>query len=206
VTPRLVVATANPGKAAEFHALLDGLGYEIRTLQDYPGVGLPPEGETGYAENARAKARATLRATGAIALGDDSGLEVDALGGRPGPASARYGGPGLSDAERVSRLLAELTGAAARTARFRCVLALAAPWGEEVLVEGAVDGVLAEAPRGAGGFGYDPIFVLPSTGRTFAELTADEKHRWSHRGRAVEQARPILRRWCEAGGARVQSA
>lgn len=204
--PRLVLATANAAKAGEFRALLDGLGYEIQTLQDHPGLALPPEGETSYAENARAKARVTMSATGAIALGDDSGLEVEALGGRPGLASARYGGPRLSDAERVSRLLAELRGAASRAARFRCVLALAAPSGEEAVVEGVVEGVLAEAPRGAGGFGYDPIFVLPPLGRTFAELTAEEKHRWSHRGRAVEQAQPILRRWCEAGGPRAQSA
>ncbi len=203
---RLVLATANPGKAAEFRALLDGLGYEVRSLQDYPGLALPPEGETSYAENARAKARATMRATGAIALGDDSGLEVDALGGRPGLASARYGGPGLSDASRVSRLLAELRGAASRTARFRCVVALAAPWGDEAVVEGVVEGVLAETPRGAGGFGYDPIFVVPALGRTFAELPAAEKHRLSHRARAVAEARPILRRWADAGRARAQSA
>lgn len=193
--PRLVVASANAGKVAEYRSLLDGLGYEVRDLRDYPGMTLPPEDATSYAENARAKARAAARATGSVAVGDDSGLEVDALGGRPGVASARYGSPGLTDAERVERLLAELTGAPSRTARFRCVLALAAPWGAEALVEGLVDGLLTETPRGTGGFGYDPVFLVPELGRTFAELAADEKDRVSHRARAVMRAGPILREW-----------
>ncbi len=195
MTPRLVVATANPGKAAEYRALLDGLGYRIESLVDVPGVRLPQEGAAGYAENARAKAHAAARATGQVAVGDDSGLEVDALAGRPGVESARYGGPGLDDAGRIARLLAELRGATTRTARLRCVLALVAPWGAEALVEGVVEGVLTEAPRGAGGFGYDPIFLVPERGRTFAELGPAEKDRLSHRGRAVAQARPILLAW-----------
>jgi XTP/dITP diphosphohydrolase len=206
VTPRLVVATANPAKAGEFRVLLQGLDYEIRTLEAYPGLRLPPEGETSYADNAWAKARAAARASGAIALGDDSGLEAAALGERPGVASARYGGPGLDDAERVRRLLAELAGAGTRTARFRCVLALVAPWGAETLVEGVTDGVLTEAPRGEAGFGYDPIFLVPEVGRTFAELTAEEKHRLSHRGRAVSRAWPILQDWGVRARARRQSA
>ncbi len=144
MTPRLVLATANPAKVAEFRTLLDGLGYEVQSLQDYPAIVLPPEGETSYADNARVKARATARTTGAIALGDDSGLEVEALGGRPGVASARYGGPGLSDAARVRHLLAALAGAASRVARFRCVLALVAPWGAEATVE--VQGTAEQTP------------------------------------------------------------
>lgn len=195
MTPRLVLATANVAKAGEFRTLLDDLGYEIQTARDYPGLRLPAEGDRSYADNARAKARAAVAATRAVALGDDSGLEVDALGGRPGVASARYGGPGLTDAERVARLLGEVAGAPSRAARFRCVLALAAPWGEEAVVEGVVEGVLAERPRGAGGFGYDPIFVVPELGRTFAELPPADKHRLSHRARAVAAARPILERW-----------
>jgi XTP/dITP diphosphohydrolase len=187
-----VVATANQGKAVEYRALLADLGYAV---EGPSGIALPSEGTTSYAENARAKAWAAVRATGAVALGDDSGLEVDALGGRPGLASARYGGPGLDDAGRIARLLAELAGARCRAARFRCVLALVAPWGAEVVVEGVVEGVLTEAPRGAGGHGYDPIFLLPETGRTFAELEPAEKDRASHRGRAVALARPILRAW-----------
>ena len=193
--PRLVVASANAGKVAEFRALLDDLPYDIQDLRDYPGLTLPPEGATSYAENARAKARAAARATGSVAVGDDSGLEVDALGGGPGVASARYGGPGLTDAQRVERLLVELGGAPSRTARFRCVLALAAPWGAEALVEGVVEGLLTETPRGTGGFGYDPVFLLPEQGRTFGELAAEEKDRVSHRARAALRARPILREW-----------
>ena len=202
--PRLVVATANPAKAREFLALLEDVGYEVRTLRDYPGVSLPPEGEASYAENATAKARTAARASGAVAIGDDSGLEVDALGGRPGVASARYGGPGLDDPGRVRRLLAELAGATARTARFRSVLALVAPWGAEAVVEGVVEGVLTEAPRGGGGFGYDPIFLVPGVGRTFGELAASEKHGLSHRGHAVARARPILQAW--AADARARTA
>jgi XTP/dITP diphosphohydrolase len=195
VTPRLVLATANPGKIREFLPLLDGLGYTIDSLSDLAGVRLPPEGETSYADNALGKARAVAAATPAVALGDDSGLEVDALDGRPGVASARYGGPGLTDAERVTRLLTELGPAPNREARFRCVLALVAPWGEEAAVEGAVEGVLTDRPRGSQGFGYDPIFLVPALGRTFGELPDVEKHRLSHRARAAAAARPILARW-----------
>lgn len=195
MTPRLVLATANAAKAGELRTLLDSLGYEIRTARDYPDLRLPPEGDQSYADNARAKARAAVAVARAVALGDDSGLEVEALGGRPGMASARYGGSGLTDAERVERLLAEVAGAPSRAALFRCVLALAAPWGEEAVVEGTVEGVLAERPRGAGGFGYDPIFVVPALGRTLAELSPADKHRLSHRGHAVAAARPILTRW-----------
>lgn len=192
---RLVLATANPGKVRELGALLAGVGLEIGTLDDHPGLVLPPETGTTYAANALGKARAAAAATGAIACGDDSGLEVDALAGAPGVASARYGGPGLTDAERVARLLEAVAGATRRTARFRAVLALVAPWGEEVLVEGVVAGVLTDAPRGSGGFGYDPIFLLPETGRTLAELAPADKDRWSHRARAAARARPVLARW-----------
>lgn len=197
MTPRLVVATANPAKVRELAFLLDGLGYEIRSLADYRDISLPPEGETSYADNAREKARAGLRATGEVTVADDSGIEVDALDGRPGVASARYGGPGLDDAARVTRLLAAVGAATARGARFRCVLALVAPWGAEALVEGVVEGILAHAPRGSGGFGYDPVFFVPELGRTFAEVPEAEKHRLSHRGRAVAAARPILLEWLE---------
>jgi len=196
VTPRLLLATANAGKVRELVLLLDGLGYTLTSLRDHPGAHLPPEGETSYRDNALEKARAGARAAPtAVTLGDDSGLEVDALGGRPGVASARYGGPGLSDAERTRRLLGELGSATVRSARFRCVLALVAPWGEEAMVEGTVEGVLTDAPRGTHGFGYDPIFLIPELSRTFGELSGPEKDRLSHRARAVAAARPILARW-----------
>ncbi len=196
MTPRLLLATANAGKVREFTFFLDGLGYTITSLGAHDGVRLPPEGETSYRENALGKARAAaVAAPAAVALGDDSGLEVDALGDRPGVASARYGGPGLSDAERVTRLLAEIRLAPRRGARFRCVLALRAPWGEEAVVEGIVEGVLTGGPRGNHGFGYDPIFLVPALGRTFGELSDGEKDRLSHRARAAARARPILARW-----------
>jgi XTP/dITP diphosphohydrolase len=195
VTPRLVLATQNAAKGREMAELLDGLGFEVRSLTDYPPLTLPAEGEVSYAENALGKARAVLRATGAVAVADDSGIEVDALGGLPGVASARYGGPGLTDPERVTRLLREVGGALVRTARFRCLLALAAPWGAEAVTEGVVEGVLTDAPRGAGGFGYDPVFFVPALGRTFGEVPAAEKHRLSHRARAIAAARPILLEW-----------
>ena len=196
MTPRLLLATANAGKVRELVLLLDGLGYTLTSLRDHPGAHLPPEGETSYRDNALEKARAGARAAPtAVTLGDDSGLEVDALGGRPGVASARYGGAGLSDAERTRRLLGELGSATVRSARFRCVLALVAPWGEEAIVEGTVEGVLTDAPRGTHGFGYDPIFLIPELSRTFGELSGPEKDRLSHRARAVAAARPILARW-----------
>jgi XTP/dITP diphosphohydrolase len=193
--PRLVLATRNAAKGAELASLLAGVAYRIETLTAYPGVVLPPEGTTSYAANALDKARAAVTGAAAVAVGDDSGLEVDALGGEPGVASARYGGPGLDDGGRLRRLLAALPPARPRTARFRCLLALVAPWGEEQVVEGVVEGVLTAAPRGAGGFGYDPIFEIPALGRTFGELSPDDKARWSHRARAVARARPILAGW-----------
>ena len=196
MTPRLVLATANAGKVRELGPLLDGLGYTITSLRDHGDVHLPPEGETSYRDNALEKARATAAAVPqTVALGDDSGLEVDALGGRPGVASARYGGPGLSDAERLTRLLAELGTTPMRGACFRCVLALVAPWGEEAVVEGVVEGILTDRPRGTQGFGYDPIFLVPALRRTFGELPDAEKDRLSHRARAVTAARPILGCW-----------
>jgi XTP/dITP diphosphohydrolase len=198
VKPRLTLATANPDKARELRALLADTGYEVVALADHPGLVLPPEGAQSYAANARQKAVAVATGAGTVALADDSGIEVDALGGRPGVASARYGGPGLDDTGRVDRLLAELAAlgdTARRTARFRCVVALAAPWADVVLAEGVLEGELARAPRGHGGFGYDPVFVVPDLGRTLAELRPEDKDRLSHRGRAIARVRPVLARW-----------
>jgi XTP/dITP diphosphohydrolase len=193
----LVLATANRAKGRELAALLAGLPYRIQDLSAYPGVELPPEGESSYAENALGKARAVTAATGALALADDSGIEVDALGGRPGVRSARYGGPDLTDPERNALMLRELEGvpAARRTARYRAVIAMTAPDGREATVEGSVEGMLLDAPRGQGGFGYDPIFYYPPLGATFAEIPAEAKHAVSHRGRAVALAREVLRGW-----------
>jgi XTP/dITP diphosphohydrolase len=175
-------------------ALLSGVPFRLLSLADFPGVCLPPEDGQTYAENAAIKASAVAVATGALALADDSGLEVDALGGRPGVRSARYGGPGLRDADRVGLLLAELRGvpAAQRTARFRCAIALGDPGGRVDVVEGVVEGQVLEAARGAGGFGYDPIFFHPPSRATFAELSAERKNAVSHRSLALIRARRLL--------------
>jgi XTP/dITP diphosphohydrolase len=195
--PLLVLATANRAKGRELAALLADLPYRIRDLSAYPGVVLPQEGESSYAENALGKARTVTIATGALALADDSGIEVDALGGRPGVLSARYGGPDLTDPERNALMLRELERVPTerRTARYRAVIAMTGPDGREATVEGSVEGVLLQAPRGQGGFGYDPIFYYPPLGATFAEIAAEVKHAISHRGRAMALARELLRRW-----------
>ena len=192
--PRLVVATLNRAKGHELLALLGDVPYELVLLADVPGATLPEETGKTYAENALIKARAGVRATGALALADDSGIEVDALDGGPGLYSARFGGPGLDDAGRTALLLERLRGVPTerRTARFRCVIAIVEPGGREQLAEGVVDGRIAEAPRGSGGFGYDPVFFYPPLGRTFAELTDEEKARVSHRGLALAAARRLL--------------
>ena len=177
--------------------LLHGIPFRFTSLAAHPGVTLPPEGETSYRDNALAKARAATRATGLLALGDDSGLEVDALGGRPGVLSARLGGPGLDDVGRCRVLLAELAGvpAARRTARFRCWVAIADAAGREATAEGVVEGRLLEAPRGTGGFGYDPLFHYAPLGGTFGELSAAAKSRVSHRAVALARARELLLAW-----------
>jgi XTP/dITP diphosphohydrolase len=188
----VVVATGNRGKLREIRALLEPLPVALVGLDALDAIGLPEEGDE-YEGNAAAKARATARATGRIAVADDSGLEVEGLGGRPGPRSARYGGDGLDDAGRVARLLEELAGreGAARRARFVCVAALATPDGDVRTWRGECAG--RSAPRGAGGFGYDPVFEVDGGGgRTMAELRAEEKQRLSHRARAFARLRPCL--------------
>lgn len=184
---RLVVATTNRGKVAEVAALLALRGVEVVPVDAIlPGWTIAEHGTT-FEENARAKAFDVARRAQVAALGDDSGLEVVALGGAPGVRSARYAGDGAADAANVARLLNALRDvpASARQAAFRCALALASPDGEVVEVAGRCEGTIAFAPRGSGGFGYDPVFVDVATGRTFAELTADEKNARSHRGRAL---------------------
>jgi XTP/dITP diphosphohydrolase len=192
--PRLVLATLNAGKARELAALLGDVPYEVRALAELPGGALPEETGDSYRANALLKARAAARRTGAWALADDSGIEVAALAGAPGVRSARFGGPGLDDARRCALLLEALRGVPPeqRAARFRCVVAIVDPAGREHTAEGVVDGVITDAPRGKHGFGYDPLFFYPPLGRTFAELSPDEKARVDHRGRAVRAARPFL--------------
>jgi len=194
---RLVLATGNRAKGRELAALLAGVPFRIEDLSAHPRIDLPAEGETSYADNALGKARVVARATGLLALADDSGVEVDAFDGRPGVLSARYGGEGLTDTERNALMLRELAGVptARRTARYRAVIAIADPDGREATVEGTVEGVILESPRGDGGFGYDPIFYYPPFGASFGEVSAVAKHAVSHRGRAMARARGLLRRW-----------
>ena len=183
---RLVVATRNPGKVRELERLLGGLGLELVSAAD---LGLPEVDETGetFEANAILKAEACMQASGLPALGDDSGLEVDALGGAPGVRSARYAGPAADARANVEKLLRALEGvpAAERTARFRCVLALARPDGQRLLATGTCEGAIALGPRGEGGFGYDPVFLVGD--RTLAEVTDAEKDARSHRGRACAE-------------------
>jgi XTP/dITP diphosphohydrolase len=186
---KLLVATNNPGKVREYEELLAGLPFEI-TYPQREGLDLEVE-ETGdsFEANARLKASAYAGASGLPTLADDSGLEVDALGGAPGVYSARYAGPGASDADRYRKLLAALEGVPAgqRTAQFRCVVALALPDGTVRTGHGRVTGRIGESPRGDNGFGYDPVFVVDGYGGlTMAELPSEEKNRISHRARAVQ--------------------
>jgi XTP/dITP diphosphohydrolase len=191
VIGRVVLATRNAGKARELQILLQGIAARVESLDAYPGVTLPPEGHDSFAENARAKALAVSEALGVAAIGDDSGLEVEALGGAPGIRSARFAGEAAGDAENNALLLERLAGVPPerRTARFRCVLALEAPGAAGALVEGVCEGVIAEAPRGTGGFGYDPLFVPKGETRTFAELPSGVKDAISHRARAAAALR-----------------
>ena len=196
--PTLLVATRNAGKMREYRELLDGYAGRLISLDE---AGIPDEvEETGatFAENARLKAETYCRLSGCLTLSDDSGLEAHALGGAPGVYSARYGGDACrSDADRVALLLHNLDGVpwARRIARFRCFTAIARPHGGQcriAILVGAVAGMIQYEPAGEHGFGYDPVFYLPSYGRTLAQLPVDAKNRISHRGDAARKARRIL--------------
>jgi XTP/dITP diphosphohydrolase len=194
--PRILLATNNAGKVRELAVLLAGTPFVVASPTD-EGIVLDVE-ETGttFEENAILKAKAFAEASGLPSLADDSGLEVDALGGEPGVRSARYAGPQASDEERVRYLLGKLQDVQweRRSARFRSVVALATPDGEVRLFEGACEGMVAFEPRGDKGFGYDPIFLLPELGKTMAELSLEEKNRVSHRSIAAREATAALRR------------
>jgi XTP/dITP diphosphohydrolase len=191
---RLVIASLNRAKVRELTELLGALPYVVVALADVPGATLPEETADSYEGNALLKARAVAVRDGDVVLADDSGLEVDALGGAPGVRSARFGGPALDDAGRTALLLEQLRGVPQerRTARFRCVIAIAGGSGQARTVEGVVEGVIADAPRGGGGFGYDPVFLHPPSGKTFGELSEAEKSRVSHRALAALRARALL--------------
>jgi XTP/dITP diphosphohydrolase len=199
--PRLLLATANPGKLAELRAILTGVPVELVGLNDVE-AGSPPEvEETGatFLDNARLKARAYAAWSGLPAVADDSGLEVDALGGAPGVRSARYAGEGADDRENLDKLLKELVGVPPlrRSARFRCAAVLTdppgvTPEGREWYAEAAWEGRILDAPRGSGGFGYDPVFLPDGWDRTSAQVDAATKDAASHRGRAFRALRPAI--------------
>ncbi|MPZ88203.1 MAG: RdgB/HAM1 family non-canonical purine NTP pyrophosphatase [Nitriliruptorales bacterium] len=188
---RLLLASANPGKVAEFRRILAGVDV---TLLDAGDVTLPEVEETGgtFAENALLKARAAAAATGLPSVADDSGLVVDALGGAPGVHSARYAGAHGNDQANLDLVLERMRGVTPRTARFVCVAALAAPDGQEWTAEGVLEGRLTEHPRGDQGFGYDPVFQPLGESRTTAEMAPEEKDAISHRGQAFRALRPAI--------------
>ncbi|MFA6433668.1 MAG: RdgB/HAM1 family non-canonical purine NTP pyrophosphatase [Elusimicrobiales bacterium] len=194
--PIVVLATRNRHKLGELLALIPGLELEFRTLADFPGAPEVVEDGKTLEENAVKKAGSAALFCGLWALADDTGLEVDALGGAPGVYSARYAGPGRSYADNNLKLLAELDGVppGRRTARFSCVMALASPGGPVTTVEGRLEGVIALAAFGANGFGYDPLFVAAGQEKTLAELAPEEKNALSHRAAAVRKMEPYLRR------------
>jgi XTP/dITP diphosphohydrolase len=193
----LLVATANRHKLQEYQAIFSDLPYKLLSLYDIQLDMDVEETGTTFQENAELKALAYAHASGMLSLADDSGLEIDKLGGAPGVYSARFISPQTSYEERFRVILERLKGVPMeqRTARFRCVITLAEPSGYHRSVEGIIEGVIAEAPRGNNGFGYDPIFLVPELGKTTAELAPEEKNRISHRGRAARLARTLLEDW-----------
>ena len=190
----LLLATDNQGKVREYSLLLEGLPFTLVTPDKRGGKVVINESDTTLEDNAALKARTYAQASNLLTLADDSGLEVDALAGEPGPLSARYAGEGASDRERVEFLLNKLSTAPweKRGARFRCVIAIATPEGKLELCHGECEGIIAFQPKGENGFGYDPIFYLPELDKTMAELPLAHKNKISHRGKAAQKARQIL--------------
>lgn len=191
----LVLATGNQGKAKEIKMILDGkVDVELKTLADFPELKLPPETGRTYRENAIEKALYVATETGHLAMGDDSGLEVEALEGAPGLYSARYAGEDVSERDNRKKLIQALGDLSEekRSAKFVCTIALVSPQSTVDVVEGVCFGRITSVETGEGGFGYDPIFFYPPLGRTFSELSPDEKNKHSHRAQALKAAIPIL--------------
>jgi len=193
----VALASRNPGKLREIRTILAeaGVPLDVVSADDFPGWEAPDETEPDYAGNALLKARSLAAFAGVAALADDSGIEVDALDGGPGPWSARFAGESATDEENLTKLIDVVQSApeADRTARYRCVAVLVTPSGQESVAEGTVEGTLITEPRGSGGFGYDPIFVPEGDTRTMAELSPEEKDRISHRGKAFRGIVEALR-------------
>jgi XTP/dITP diphosphohydrolase len=194
---KLLLATNNKGKVREYQSLLKGIPYKIVTPADCGITVEVAEVGSSFEENAALKAATLAKQSDLLSLADDSGLEVDALGGEPGSLSHRYAGENATDADRITFLLSKLKNVPEkkRTAQFRCVIAIAAPDGKVELCSGSCRGVITATPRGNQGFGYDPIFFLPELGKTMAELSLEEKNRISHRARAAAKARELLMNW-----------
>lgn len=193
----LLLATTNRHKLQEYRAIFSDLPFQLLSLEDIRLDMDVEEAGTTFRENADLKALAYARASGLLSLSDDSGLAIDALGGAPGVYSARFIAPETSYEERIRVILQRLQGLLVeqRSARFCCVITLAEPSGYHRSVAGALEGVIAEAPRGEHGFGYDPIFLVPELGKTTAELSSEQKNSISHRGRAAHLARELLENW-----------
>ena len=193
----LLLATTNEHKLAEFRTIFRDLPFTLLSLRDIHIDMDVEETGTTFAENAILKAQAYAQAANMLALADDSGIEIDALGGAPGVYSARFAGREASYEDRFRLIYERLQDVppSERTARFRCAIALAEPSGYLRVVEGTIEGVIAESARGENGFGYDPIFLVPESGKTTAEMAPAEKNRISHRGRAAEEARRLLESW-----------
>ena len=193
---KLLLATNNQAKVREYRSLLSNLPDELVTPAEMGITTKVSEVGESLEENARLKATVLATQSHLVALADDSGLEVDALGGEPGPLSARYAGEDASDRERVSYLLSRLEGVPweKRTARFRCVIAIATPEGEVEICSGERRGFITFEPRGEHGFGYDPVFYLPELGKTMAELPLETKNKISHRGQAARKVHRVLER------------
>ncbi|MDD2471789.1 MAG: XTP/dITP diphosphatase [Dehalococcoidales bacterium] len=191
---KLLIATGNPGKLRELCTLLSGIPFEIVSPSEVGVLSDANEDGNTYEENAIIKARTMAFKTKLLTLADDSGLEVDALGGEPGIKSARFGGRGISDSERNALLLERLkdTPLTDRTAKFKCVIAIAEPGGRVETCSGECAGLIAAEPAGNKNFGYDPVFYFPQLGKTMAELSSDIKNRISHRGQAAAKARVLL--------------
>ena len=191
----LVLASGNKGKLAEFQRLLDGMDIQVKSMKDFPEIGEIVEDGATFAENALIKARAVCKAAGKPAMADDSGLMVDALDGAPGIFSARFAGEQRSDADNNAKVLQLLEHVADenRTARFFCAIAIVLPDGREYTVEGTCEGTILRELQGEGGFGYDPLFYVADLGKTFAQLTMEEKNSISHRGNANRKAVEIIR-------------
>ncbi|MDN5331754.1 MAG: XTP/dITP diphosphohydrolase [Tepidanaerobacteraceae bacterium] len=197
--PNLVIATKNQGKLKEFKAMLSDIPLNVLSLGDFQEIEVDENGKT-FEENALIKAKKVVQMTGDAVLSDDSGLEVEVLGGRPGVHTARYAGPGASDHENIEKLLKELEGVPPekRKARFVCCLCLALPDGRIFVEHGYLEGFITFEPKGTMGFGYDPVFFVPELGKTLSEATPQEKNAVSHRARAMQKMKKHLLKYVKS--------